>query len=290
MSTNMARSCLFTVHFPFAVVLKRHFKFHVFKNYHAQLHKHVLSRQHAAENKIPESQETEHEAAPENNEAVDINELKIKILDASLTFVKEHGWSEKSLALGAESVGLSVASHTLIKGGGSELVHYFNFSCNTRNENYLKEVASTSVKIDLQEFLTDALENRLRMIIPYLPKWPEAMALMALPTQLPAHTRNVLDLVDSIWHFYGDTSLDMLWYSKRIALAAAYKTSELSLIQDKSEDFSNTMEFLQKRVENVIEANSLIHMMNENGKHLLEFGSGALITARNLLGLNRWHR
>lgn len=57
--------------------------------------------------------------------------------------------------------------------------------------------------------MTDALEHRLRMIIPYLSKWPEAMAIMALPTQVTVHTRNVLDLVDSIWHFYGDTSTDV---------------------------------------------------------------------------------
>ena len=51
----------------------------------------------------------------------------------------------------------------------------------------------------------------------------------------------------------------MTWYSKRIALAVAYKTCELSMIQDKSEDFSDTFEFLKKRVDNVVEADNLIH-------------------------------
>lgn len=51
----------------------------------------------------------------------------------------------------------------------------------------------------------------------------------------------------------------MSWYSKRIALAVAYKTSELSMIQDKSEGFSDTFEFLQKRVEDVVKTESLIH-------------------------------
>lgn len=43
---------------------------------------------------------------------------------------------------GAKSAGLSLAAHTLIQGGGTELVHYFNFSCNTKLEEYLKETSA----------------------------------------------------------------------------------------------------------------------------------------------------
>jgi len=248
---------------------------------YAHIHKCTAARQNEA---------TPQEETINSKKKGDASELKLQILKSALTFVPEYGWSEKSIALGAKSAGLSLAAHTLIQGGGPELVHYFNFSCNSKLEEYLKAISSSNEKLDLHVYMTDALENRLKMIIPYVSTWSEAMALMALPTQFPVHTKNILDLVDSIWHYYGDKSLDMSWYSKRIMLAIAYKTSELSLIQDRSEDFIDTFEFLQRRVENVIEADSVVNSINENSKHLKEFGDGAFITVRNLLGLNRWSR
>ncbi len=39
----------------------------------------------------------------------------------------------------------------------------------------------------------------------------------------------------------------MNWYSKRLTLAAIYKSTELFMIQDKSESFKDTFEFLDNR-------------------------------------------
>ncbi len=56
----------------------------------------------------------------------------------------------------------------------------------------------------------------------------------------------------------------MSWYCKRIALAVAYKTSELSLVQDKSEDFIDTFQFLQRRIEDVVEADNVVNSVMNN--------------------------
>jgi hypothetical protein len=40
-----------------------------------------------------------------------------------------------------------------------------------------------------------------------------------------------LQLVDSLWHFAGDKSTDMNWYSKRLSLLAIYKSTELAMMQ-----------------------------------------------------------
>ena len=39
----------------------------------------------------------------------------------------------------------------------------------------------------------------------------------------------------------------MNWYSKRLTLAAVYKTTELFMITDKSENFEETWKFLDRR-------------------------------------------
>lgn len=41
------------------------------------------------------------------------------------------------------------------------------------------------------------------------------------------------------------------WYTKRVSLAALYKATEVYMVQDKSEDFMNTWNFLDRRMEDL---------------------------------------
>lgn len=235
--------------------------------------------------------ETDSDSDAEEQKLNDLTDVKLQILKAGLDFVPEHGWSKQSIALGAQSLGLSSSSHTLIEDGGVDLVHYFNILCNEKLESYLKEQYSENkTKIDIQNYIEDALENRLRMIIPFVSKWPEAMALMISPLQVPTDSKNLLDLVDIIWSLSGDTSLSLTWYSKRLSLAAVYRMCELSLVQDKSSEYIDTFDFLHRRVENIMNVSKCIDNTADSTKHLPDFSVGALITARNVLGLNRWLR
>jgi ubiquinone biosynthesis protein COQ9 len=37
--------------------------------------------------------------------------------------------------------------------------------------------------------------------------------------------------MDSLWHFAGDKSTDVNWYTKRISLLAIYKSTEVAMMQ-----------------------------------------------------------
>ena len=43
----------------------------------------------------------------------------------------------------------------------------------------------------------------------------------------------------------------MNWYTKRLSLGVVYKSSEVHMLQDKSPDFEETWEFLDRRLEGV---------------------------------------
>lgn len=43
----------------------------------------------------------------------------------------------------------------------------------------------------------------------------------------------------------------MNWYTKRLTLAGVYKSTELFMIQDKSENFKATYEFLDNRLKDL---------------------------------------
>ncbi|CAL1275347.1 unnamed protein product [Larinioides sclopetarius] len=93
----------------------------------------------------PEHQtEVASDSDSDDEKAEDLTDFRLQILKAGLDFVPDHGWSKQSIALGAQSLGLSSSSHSLIEDGGADLVHYFNFLCNEKLEDYLKEKYSSN--------------------------------------------------------------------------------------------------------------------------------------------------
>ena len=118
------------------------------------------------------------------------------------------------------------------------------------SESHMKaevESAEADIKIKPVAFLRKHSEARLRMNIPYLRHWPQALALMSLPPNAPKSLHFDLELVDSMWHYAGDKSVDYNWYSKRLMLLGLYKSTELAMMQDSSADYKDTWEFLDRR-------------------------------------------
>ncbi|KAG8222459.1 hypothetical protein J437_LFUL002194 [Ladona fulva] len=113
------------------------------------------------------------------------------------------------------------------------------------------------------KFVRDAVETRLRMLIPYLKQWPQALAIMSMPQNVPTSLANLLTLVDDICYYAGDKSVDISWYTRRIVLAGVYKSTELSLIQDSSEDYESTWRFLDRRIEDVTQLQNYLKRSGE---------------------------
>lgn len=66
--------------------------------------------------------------------------IKVKILDASLAYVKDVGWSKDALAEGAKSIGYPGITHGMFSRGGAELIHHFQTTSNEKLVQYLKDV------------------------------------------------------------------------------------------------------------------------------------------------------
>ncbi|XP_043289966.1 glomulin-like [Venturia canescens] len=227
--------------------------------------------------------------------------IKKKILSASLNFVNEYGWSQQAISAGAESVGYPGIIHGMFPNGGAELVQHFYANCNAELNKILKaealaiEADPSTKKKTPEAQVRDALEKRLRMVIPYKTTWPQALGLMALPPNVPTSLANLLTLVDDICYYAGDRSVDFNWYTRRVVLAGIYKTTELYLLQDSSEDHMKTWEFMERRIEDAVQINRVVSVTSDLPppdqalSRATEAASAAFITARNILGLN-WNR
>lgn len=68
---------------------------------------------------------------------------------------------------------------------------------------------SSSLQKTPEQQVYDAVETRLRMVIPYKKTWPQAVAIMSLPPNVPTALANLLTLVDDICYYAGDRSVDV---------------------------------------------------------------------------------
>ena len=75
------------------------------------------------------------------------------------------------------------------------------------------------------------------------------------------------------------------WYTKRGMLAGIYKSTEIYMLQDKSEDFQDTWEFLDRRVEDVSKFGKTLRSGQQSGAVLSEALYGLCIMGRNILGM-----
>ncbi|KAJ6263762.1 Ubiquinone biosynthesis protein coq9, mitochondrial [Drechslerella dactyloides] len=96
-------------------------------------------------------------------------------------------------------------------------------------------------------------------------RWPEAIALMKYPTNLQSSTLELFSLADTMWNIAGDTAVDVSWYTKRTILSSIYAATEVYMTQDKSESFTNTWTFLDKRL---ADSRSMGTTIGRMGKYL----------------------
>ncbi|XP_045483917.1 ubiquinone biosynthesis protein COQ9, mitochondrial isoform X2 [Pieris rapae] len=214
------------------------------------------------------------------------DDIKNKILAKSLEIVPKSGWSVEALAAGAEAVGYPGITHGLFPNGGGDLVHYFNVKCNDELVQQMKAWTKDDIKeskIPVQK-VENAIMIRLSMIDPYKNTWPKAMAIQALPNNVPNCLATLLSLVDDICYHTGDRSVDFNWYIRRVGLAGIYKASELFYLTDKSEENSSTRSFVKSRIR---DAELIQTALNMNPVAVAPQSlTAAFVTAKNMLGIN----
>jgi len=223
----------------------------------------------------------------ESSDAEDRTVITTKnlILKSALSFVPQHGWSKRSIALGAEKEGLPGTTHGLFERGEIELVEFFYQTSNEQLCNMLSQQQQQERK-PTDVFLHDAISNRLKMLRPYIDTWPEAMALMSIPNNVPNALVNLSKLVDDIWYYAGDRSTTFDWYTKRASLAMVYGSTQLYMIQDDSHDYGNTWIFLSRQLSFLKQAGTCRKQCETLFDSAGSFLWGAANVARNVASFN----
>ncbi|KAI1904556.1 hypothetical protein AGOR_G00006850 [Albula goreensis] len=219
-------------------------------------------------------------------------QLQQRILTAALDFVPQYGWSVEAISAGAQTLGLSSAAAGMFINGAGDLILHFIAQCNTELTQILAQQHNQvqlgeSEPMETAEFLRYAVEARLKMLIPHIDTWPQAVSILLLPHNIPNSLKHLSTMIDDIWYYAGDRSTDMNWYTRRAALTGVYNTSELVMLQDSSPDFQDTWIFLDKRIQDIIKMADTATQVQATGEAVVQGIIGAAVTLTNLAGMNQ---
>lgn len=162
-----------------------------------------------------EADKTEsHQRKDHTEENEKIQSIRMQILDAALPFVKTHGWSREAISRGAESINYPSVAHGMFPNGSIELIQHFYTKSNREVIDQLQKELDVKCEtsdghVNPVEFSTRAIRLRLEKLLPYLDSWPQAMATMTLPPNVPTSLAQLLTFVDDICYLAGDRSVDV---------------------------------------------------------------------------------
>ena len=169
-------------------------------------------------------------------------------IEAMLPHVPFDGWTMRALRMGLADAGMPVDdAELLFPGGAADMVDTF---CDLA-DRWMEQDAATLAETRLTARVRGVIALRFERNRPHREAIRRALAVLALPTNARVAAACSARTVDSIWYAAGDESADFSWYTKRAILTGVYGATLLYWLRDGSEDGSDTLAFLDRRLAGV---------------------------------------
>jgi len=193
--------------------------------------------------------------------------LRAAVLAAALNHAPFDGFTDKVLERAGKEAGADAkALAKLFPNGAMSLVEAFSESADREMEKKLARAKLSSMKI--RDRIKTAISARLDAMRPHKEAARRAAAFLTLPPHAALGLKLVYRTVDSMWRAAGDTSTDFNFYTKRAILAGVYSSTLMRWFTDESADEHQTMEFLGRRIEDVMRFEKFKAQLRESAKGL----------------------
>lgn len=179
----------------------------------------------------------------------------LKLLEAILPHVAFDGWSETAFRAAVEDTGMDMpAARAMFPRGAVDLAVLFH----REGDRAMVAALESSDLTDMRFRDKVAHAVRLRLLaVSDKEAVRRGSALFALPHMSPEGAKLIWGTADTIWSALGDTSDDLNWYTKRATLAAVYGSVVLFWLGDDSWDGQATDDFIDRRIDNVMQFEKL---------------------------------
>lgn len=185
-----------------------------------------------------------------------------KLIDAALMHVPFDGWTETTFraAIADADVSPTVAK-ALFPRGAVDLAVAFHRRGDAQMVEKLKEADLSSMRF--RDRVAFAVRTRIEVA-----EDREAVrrgtTLFSLPPYAPDGARAIWGTADAIWTALGDSSDDLNWYTKRATLSGVYSATVLFWLGDDSIDNQATWEFLDRRINDVMQIEKAKSVFRDN--------------------------
>lgn len=193
---------------------------------------------------------------------VTYEDAKQQLLDAMLDHVPFDGWSEVSFRGAITDCNIDEGlARVICPRGAVDLALAFHARGDTEMLERVKAEDLSGLKF--RDKIAAAVRFRLEAA-----QDKEAVrrgvTLFALPIHAADGAKAIWGTCDQIWEALGDTSDDVNWYTKRATLSGVYSSTLLYWLGDDSPDHQKTWDFLDRRIEGVMQFEKLKAQVNQN--------------------------
>lgn len=183
-----------------------------------------------------------------------MHKIKKEILTKALKLVPFDGWTEETLAIAAEKVKKdSKYARIYFPAGIDGLIAFYLEEIDLEMQTKLESQSIKDMRV--RDKIKFAVKTRLEILGKNKIAARKAVAYLSMPQHSLTALSTLYKTVDKIWYWAGDDSTDFNFYTKRTLLAAVYSSTLLYWLNDESEGNQETYEFLDRRVENVMQIN-----------------------------------
>lgn len=187
---------------------------------------------------------------------MDRNEIRDRLLIATLPHVVFEGWTTRALSAGAADAGMDDAAVLrFFPGGAAGMVAHFSAWADRRMIDAL--AAHDTGGLRMRERVALAVRLRLEALAPWREAVRRTLSWLALPSNVPLGVKCVYRTVDAIWHAVGDTSADFSFYTKRALLAGVLGATVLYWLDDESDDYVESWGFVERCIANALKLPAL---------------------------------
>lgn len=193
---------------------------------------------------------------------MDMQVVRDQILLATLTHVPFDGWTQTALRMGVADAGLDPdMGPRAFPGGMMDLFAHFSDFSDRRMLAQLNALDLDSMRV--RDRIAAGVRLRLEALAPHREAVRRGLSFLALPMHAPLALRLTYNTVNAIWYAAGDRSADFNFYTKRGLLAPVYATTVLYWLNDTSEDFADTWDYLDRRLGDVLKIPALKTRLRE---------------------------
>ena len=189
-------------------------------------------------------------------------DVKTRLLEAIKGHVPFDGWSPAAFAAACDEAGVEPgAARAACPRGATDLALSYH------------EAGDAAMRVRLAEANLGEMRYRDRIAVAVRFRLEavedkelvrRGMTLFSLPHNAPDGARALWQTCDAIWDALGDTSRDVNWYTKRATLAGVYSSTLLYWLGDTSAGHAATWEFLERRIDNVMQIEKMKAGAREN--------------------------